>query len=109
VAPLDDAARRFVEGDGASVAQKSADVPSTPQKAAEGPPETSAKVRRRRKRERRPPERVGLVQREAGVRRQMTLYVRPETADRFKAWCRSQGRELSHAADEALAKFLEGK
>ena len=47
------------------------------------------------------------MQREYGTRRQMTIYVRPETAERLKAWCRAHGRELSHAADEALAQFLD--
>jgi len=83
-------------------AETAAMEPQTPRRT----PQNSAKARKRRH-QRRPQDQVGLVQREYGTRRQMTIYVRPETAARLKAWCRTHGRELSHTVDEALAQFLD--
>lgn len=51
-----------------------------------------------------------LVERRDGrTRRKMMVYLAPETADALRAFCRAEGREMSHTIDEAVQAFLDAR
>lgn len=49
-----------------------------------------------------------LIERADGrTRRKTMLYLDPETAGALLAYCRAEGREISHTVDAAVREYLE--
>lgn len=51
-----------------------------------------------------------LVERADGrTRRKMLVYLAPDTAESLLAFCRAEGREISHTVDAAVRAYLDAR